>query len=109
MTELPDIYLSLDKILEDPKAARLYLQGILRAGNVDLAITVIQSIVNAEKQKSSYRIEALEARVDEIEKHLQQLDIDCQEISVAQFYKDLALLGYKMVLSSLSNTTGDNE
>lgn len=93
MTELPDIYLSLDKILEDSKAARLYLQGVLRAGNVDLAITVIQSIINAEKQKFSYRLDALEARVDEIEKQLQQLDIDCQEITVAQFCKGLALLG----------------
>lgn len=82
MTELPDIYLSLDKILEDPKAARLYLQGVLRVGNVDLAITVIQSIINAEKQKFSYRLDALEKRADEIEKRiaaLEQVQVTRQE------------------------------
>ena len=74
ITNTPDIYLSLDKILEDPKAAHIYLQDVLRAGNVNLAMTALQSIIKAERRKVNDRLDDLEKRINEIEQTQRKIE-----------------------------------
>lgn len=65
---------TLYEALKDPEQAELYLEDCIKSGNVELAIKSLQDIVEAEKRKFSDRLDALEARVDDFEKRIKDLE-----------------------------------